>query len=76
MFQRDGHIGYNHNFVLNGDPKALRKVAKLSHEGTGISMDTYCDTPGLNLYTADYFPDIPGKDGAVYKVRAGVCLET
>jgi len=76
MFKRDGKIGYNHNFVVNGDPKVVRKVAKVSHAGTGIYLETSANTPGVNLYTADYFPDIPGKDGAVYKIRAGLCLET
>ena len=76
MFKRDGKVGYNHNYVCNGDPALLRPVAKLSHEGTGIVLETSSNTPGLNLYTADYFPEIPGKNGAVYNIRAGLCLET
>ena len=54
----------------------MKPIAYLHHGGTGIFMETESNQPGVNLYTADYFPKIPGKNGAVYDVRSGLCLET
>ena len=39
-------------------------------------MELSTTLPGLQLYTANYLTERPGKDGAVYRERDGVCLET
>ena len=39
-------------------------------------MDQHTDLPGMQLYTANYLDEEPGKDGAVYKKRSAVCFET
>lgn len=66
--------GYDHNWVLNG--KGMRKVAGMRSEKTGIVMDVFTDLPGMQLYTANFVIDEPGKDGAVYDKRHAACFET
>ncbi len=67
--------GYDHNWCLNNDG-AFKKVALLSSGKSGIEMEVYTDRPGLQIYTGNYLDDEPGKGGAVYKYRQGICFET
>lgn len=71
---RLGH-GYDHNFVLKNDGKFV-KVAKAAGDDSGIFMEIWTDLPGLQVYTANYLNQEPGKMGAVYGARAAVCFET
>lgn len=68
--------GYDHNFVL--DPaQGLRLAGRLTGEKTGIVLEVWTTKPGTQLYTANGLPaGLPGKGGAVYGPRQGVCLET
>jgi aldose 1-epimerase len=43
---------------------------------SGIQMDVLSDLPGLQLYSANHMNGEPGKGGAVYGPRSGVCFET
>ena len=83
----DGQIkvgnGYDHNFVPDGEDWDLergrcryRKVAEMYAEESGIQMDVFSDLPGMQLYSANYLKDEPGKDGAVYGPRSAICFET
>ncbi|AEB06484.1 Aldose 1-epimerase [Coriobacterium glomerans PW2] len=67
--------GYDHNFVL-ANPGVQRHIARLEGDRSGIAMDVWTDTPGVQLYTANFLDDERGKDGALYGRRGGVCLET
>lgn len=67
--------GYDHNWVLNHKEK-FDKVAEVFSPESGIRMEVYTDLPGVQLYTANYVDHEPGKCGAVYEKRSGVCLET
>ena len=69
--------GYDHNFVINGKAGSLRPAAKVCCEQNGITMSVSTTTPGMHLYTANYVLEgHPGKAGAVYAPRHGVCFET
>jgi aldose 1-epimerase len=86
--------GYDHNFVLRGSDDEFGELAKafpgvpfagsLYSPSGGVAMDVYTDSPGVQLYTANYLglaPDgsivpIKGKNGALYTPNCGVCLET
>ena len=70
--------GYDHNWVLDSDGEnPFRPAAQVWAAGSGIVMTAYTDRPGLQFYTGNYIPDgLPGKDGALYKRRQGLCLET
>ena len=67
--------GYDHNFVL--DPaQGLRRAARLVGDRSGIAMEAWTEKPGLQLYTANGFGPVKGKNGATYRARQAVCLET
>ncbi len=73
---KEGSLGYDHNFVINGVPGELRFTAKLYEEDSGICMEVYTTQPGVQLYTANYLSKVQGKRGKIYNRYAGLCLET
>lgn len=64
--------GFDHNYCLDEGPGA---AATLSCPRTGIVMEMTTDQPGCQLYTAGGLSPRPGKGGAHYGPRHGVCLE-
>ena len=68
--------GYDHNYVLDIPEGELIDVASLTSEDTGITLEVLTDRPGIQIYTGNFLDGKQGKDGAVYKKRGGVCLET
>ncbi len=68
--------GYDHNFALDKTPGKIEKVAELSEETTGRTMEVYTDLPGMQLYTGNFIQKENGKNGAEYTKRTGVCFET
>ena len=67
--------GYDHNWVLKNNGR-FAKVAEVTSEKNGIRMEVYTDLPGVQMYTGNFLDDEPGKGGARYAKRSGVCLET
>lgn len=67
-----GTRGYDHNFVLDGGGPA----AEIFCPSTGISMALTTTMEGMQLYTAGFLTDRPGKEGVRYGPFAGLCLET
>ncbi len=70
--------GYDHNYVLEQNGKELIHAARAKDEKSGRVMDVYTNMPGILLYTGNYLEDhdVPGKDGRLYRLREGFCLET
>ena len=69
--------GYDHNFVVDGEPGTLRPAAIAHSPATGITMQTETTMPGVQLYTANSMPaGRTGKGGCVYGAYCGFCLET
>ena len=62
-------LGYDHNFVLNGE-HAAHAESKL----TGIKMDVFTDMPCIQFYSGGQLNGVKGKSG-VYNQYAGFCLE-
>ena len=67
--------GYDHNWVLKNEGR-FAKVAEVKSDKSGIKMEVYTDLPGVQMYTANFLDNEPGKDGAFYAKRSAVCLET
>src|SRR5699024_9648020 len=68
--------GYDHNFVVNGDPNQLRPVAKLRDPKSGRVMLLEANQPGVHFYSGNFLDgSIHGK-GASYPQYTGLCLET
>jgi aldose 1-epimerase len=69
-------VGYDHNWVVNGDPHAMREVAKLKDPKSGRVMTISADQPGLQFYTGN-FMDGSNTGKGVHQVQyAGLCLES
>ncbi|MFM9170433.1 MAG: galactose-1-epimerase, partial [Phycisphaerales bacterium] len=68
--------GYDHNFVVNGEPAAMRPCALLTDPKSGRTMTISSNQPGIQFYTGNFLDGIPGKDGATYGKHAALCLET
>ncbi|MBR1873811.1 MAG: galactose mutarotase [Eubacterium sp.] len=68
--------GYDQNFALRKDPRGYEKIATLSEETSGRSMEVYTDLPGVQFYSGNYIDKENGKGGHVYNKREGMCLET
>ncbi len=66
--------GYDHNWVINGE--GYRKAAEITGEKSGITMEVYTDRPGVQVYSGNFLNNEPGKNGAVYQKRDGICFET
>jgi aldose 1-epimerase len=69
--------GYDHNYVVRGDAKALKLCAKLREPHSGRVTEVFSTEPGIQLYTSNYLDgSLIGKGGRALKKYAGVCLET
>ncbi len=67
--------GYDHNWTLNNDGTFM-KVAELVSEESGICIEVFTDLPGVQVYTANFVENEPGKNGVIYQQNHGVCFET
>ena len=68
--------GYDHNFVVNGDPGQLRPVARLKDPKSGRVMTLTADQPGVQFYTGNFLDGALTGKGATYVQHAALCLET
>lgn len=77
--------GYDYNYALRpGTPQpsdegfvgALRHVARVRGDKTGIVMDVATDLPGMQLYTGNHVGGEHGKGGSVTIDHGAFCLET
>lgn len=69
--------GYDHNFVLHSGGRELAPAARVRDPGSGRVLEVSTTEPGIQLYTANHFPEpIPGAHGVIYPRHGGLCLET
>ena len=73
---KDDPGGYDHNFVVRGEPGSIRPCAALRSPKTGIEMEISSDQPGIQFYSGNFLDGVPGKGDAVYAKNGGLCLET
>ncbi len=67
--------GYDHNWCLNNGGH-FAKIATLEADKTNLKLEVFTDLPGVQIYTGNFILGEPGKNGAVYCRRAGICFET
>lgn len=68
--------GYDHNFVLRGQPGTLRRAATVVEPCSGIAMELFTTAPGLQFYTGNFLDgSLRGKQSTIYHKHAGFCLE-
>lgn len=70
--------GYDHSFVINKTNNGIEKIAVLSDESSGRTMEVYTDSIGVQFYAGNFIENnkVIGKENCNYKNRSGVCLET
>ncbi len=68
--------GFDHNFVVRGEPHALRPVARVRDPHSGRVMTLDADQPGVQLYTGNHLSGKLEGKGVRYAQHAGFCLET
>lgn len=71
-----GAGGYDHCFVVEGEPGTLRPCAEVWEGKTGRKMKVFTTQPGVQFYTGNMLKNLTGKAGSVYEKHAGFCLET
>ncbi len=70
-------IGFDHNWVVDGDAHAMREVAILEDPKSGRVMTIEADQPGVQFYSGNFLDgSLTGKGGATYAQYTGLCLET
>ncbi len=68
-------LGYDHNWCLNNSGE-FKKVASLTGDESGITMEVWTDLPGVQIYTGNFIENEAGKGGVIYQRRQGICFET
>jgi aldose 1-epimerase len=69
--------GYDHNFVVDGQPGTLRLAARVSERTSGRILEVSTTEPGVQFYTGNFLDGtVKGKGGVAYAKRTGFCLET
>ena len=67
--------GYDHCWVLNGNPGDFRKVAEAWQSGSGRRMEVFTTEPGMQLYTSNYLNE--KEHGKIkFGPGSGFCFET
>lgn len=68
--------GFDHNFVVPGEPGQLRPCAIASDPASGRQLEIWTTMPGLQLYSGNFMTGMTGKNGQHLGYRGGFCLET
>jgi len=68
--------GYDHNFVLDHRTGTLGHAVTAYDPSSGRVMEIYTTQPGVQLYSANWINNEPGKGGKRYQRRWAFCLET
>jgi len=69
-------VGFDHNWIVNGDAHALRTVAKLKDPKSGRVLTIVADQPGLQFYTGNFMDGSSSGKGVAHVQYAGLCLES
>ena len=65
--------GYDHCYVINGNPGQLRPVAKVVDEKSGRVMEVSTTEPGIQFYTGNFLDG--GEANGGYPQHGAFCLE-
>ncbi|HET9954899.1 MAG TPA: aldose epimerase family protein [Polyangiaceae bacterium] len=69
-------VGYDHNFVVDGDPHTLRPVARVREPRSGRVMTLDANQPGVQFYSGNFLDGSLKGKAAHYQQYTGFCLET
>ena len=69
-------VGYDHTWVLNGNPGELKKCATVHDLKSGRVMEISTTEPGVQFYTGNFMDGHTTARGVVCNKHQGFCLET
>ena len=72
----DNPGGYDHNFVVDGEPGTLRVAARVTDPVSGRTMEISSTQPGIQFYTGNYMDGSTSGKGATHAKQSAFCLET
>lgn len=67
--------GFDDNFVVRGEPGALRPAARLADPVSGRVLEIHATAPGLQFYSGGYLGGLAGRGGRVHAAGDAVALE-
>lgn len=70
--------GYDHNFVISGEPspRGFRLAASLEDPVSGRVMEVLTTAPGVQFYSGNFLDGtVVGKGGRIYRQGDALCLE-
>lgn len=65
-------VGYDNNYLVDNYSGSIKQIAILRDRNSGRFVNVMTNTPGTQIYTGYYIPEINGKFGSY----AGVAIET
>lgn len=72
----DSAGGYDHNFIIDGNPGTLRPAAELHDPSTGRVVVMRTTEPAVQFYAGNFLDGTAvGKSNLRYARRSGLCLE-
>jgi aldose 1-epimerase len=69
-------VGFDSNWIINGEPHALRPVARVSDPKSGRVMAIEANQPGAQVYTANFMDGTTKGKGRVHTQHSAFCIET
>jgi aldose 1-epimerase len=69
-------IGFDHNWIVNGDLNKLRPAARVKDPKSGRVLTLEADQPGIQFYSGKFLDGSNKGKGATYQQYNGFCLET
>jgi aldose 1-epimerase len=69
-------VGFDANWIINGDPHALRPVARASDPQSGRVMTIEANQPGAQFYTSNYMDGTSKGKGRTHTQHVAFCIET
>ena len=68
--------GYDHNFIVNGEPGRPRPAARVEDPLSGRVMELSTTAPGVQFYSGNFLDGgTAGKSGRLYRQGDAFCLE-
>lgn len=69
-------LGYDHNYVLEGEAGDMKLAARVYEPTSGRVMEVRTTEPGVQFYTGNFLDGTITGKGVTYDHRTGFCLET
>ena len=69
-------LGYDHNWVISGDPHKLRPAARVKDPKSGRVMTVDTDQPGIQFYAGIFLDGSTKGKGVTHQQYSAFCLES